>query len=225
MAQVYSVNAVGYVNVSVPANRQAILNNPLNNSNNNVNVVAPLPNNAGYAGSAIFRYDSTNNPPVFRDPIEWFDDFGWFSATDDNPTLAPGEGFYFRNAHASQPANLTFVGEVPQGHLVNLIPGNNRLAFRGSQTPRALPIGDTTINAAGTLQFPADNGDAVFFYNYTKTPPGFDDPFEYFDGYGWFAATGDQGPAGPLIGVAVGFAVRKGVGVPNRDWVQDFSVN
>jgi hypothetical protein len=224
MAQVYSVNAVGYVNMSVPGGKQAILNNPLNNSNNNVNVVLPLANNAGNAGSAIFRYA---NPPAaagFLDPIEWFDDFGWFSASDDNPTLAPGEGFYFRNANSAA-VNLTFVGEVPQGHLVNNIPGNNRLAFRGSQTPRALPLGDTTINAAGTLQYPADDGDAVFFYNNVKVPAGFDDPYEYFDGFGWFAASNDQGPAGPVINVGVGFAVRKGVGKTAKDWIQDFSVN
>jgi hypothetical protein len=223
MAQVYSVNAVGYVNVSVPAGKQAILNNPLIGTNNNVNTIMPLPNNAGYAASALFRYDSLANPPVFKDPIEWFDDFGWFSASDDNPTLAPGEGFYFRNANTVA-ANLTFVGEVPQGHLVNVIPGSSRLAFRGSQTPRALPLGDTTINAAGTLQFPAEAGDAVFFFNVTTAR--FDDPFEYFQDYGWFAATGDQGPAGPVINVATGFVVRSlNAQLSGKNWIQDFSVN
>lgn len=223
LAQVYSVNSIGYVNVSIPPNRQALLNNPLNLPDNSVGAVIPMPNNAGYAGSAIFRY-GCGNPPGFLDPIEWFDDFGWYSASDPDPVLDPGEGFFFRNTHASQPAVLTFMGDVLQGHQVIDVPGTNRLCLRGSQTARALPIGDTTINAAGTLQFPADNGDAVFFYNYTKTPPGYDDPFEYFDGYGWFAATGDQGPAGPLLNIAVGFAVRKGLSSPNRNWAQDFSV-
>jgi hypothetical protein len=212
------------VNASIPAGKQAILSNPLNGTNNNVNTIMPLPNNAGYAASAIFRYNSTATPPVFRDPIEWFDDFGWFSASDDNPTLDPGEGFYFRNAHASAAANLTFVGEVPQGHLVNSIPGGGVLAFRGSQTPRALPLGDTTINATGTLQFPADAGDAVFFYDNTLVPPRFADPFEYFADYGWFAASGDQGPAGPVVGVGVGFVVRSARATA-KSWVQDFSVN
>jgi hypothetical protein len=210
MAQVYSVNAVGYVNTTIPAGKQAILVNPLNGTNNNINTIIPLPNNAGY--------DSANNR--FKDPLEWFDDFGWFSATEDNPAINPGEGFFFRNA-ASTPLTLTFVGEVPQGSLSYPVPGNNRLGFAGSQVPQAAPLGDTTINSANSLQFPADPGDAVFRYNTTTGRYG--DPFEYFADYGWFSATGDVGPAGPTIAVGTGFAVRKlGAG---RDWNRNFSVN
>jgi hypothetical protein len=220
MAQVYSVNAVGYVNTTVAAGKQAILVNPLNGTNNNVNTIMPLPNAAGFAGCAVFRYDSTTSS--FKDPLEWFDDFGWFSPSEDNPPINPGEGFFFRNA-ASTPVNLTFVGEVPQGSLTIDVPGNNKLAFRGSQVPQAAPIGDNTINATGTLQFPADAGDAIFFYN--SASGSYADPFEYFADYGWFAASGDQGPAGPTIPVGTGFAVRKGVGVPTRAWNRTFSVN
>jgi hypothetical protein len=72
--QVYSVNIVGYVNITIPAGKQAILNNPLNGTNNNVNTIIPLPNNVGHAGSAIFRYNSA--ALSFLDPIEWFDDLG-----------------------------------------------------------------------------------------------------------------------------------------------------
>jgi hypothetical protein len=113
---------------------------------------------------------------------------------------------------------LPFVGEVSNGALGNPIPGNNRLALRGSIRPLALPLGDTTINSEGTLKFPADSGDAVFFYN--AEAGRFDDPFEYFADYGWFAATGDQGPAGPVINVGHGFAVRKGASAPDRIWGQ-----
>src|SRR5689334_14692664 len=49
MAQVFSVNAVGYVNQSVPANGLAILAVPLNgNPNNSLNNTLPIPN--GYDG-------------------------------------------------------------------------------------------------------------------------------------------------------------------------------
>src|SRR5439155_26780565 len=41
-AQVYSVNAVGYVNVSVPAHKLAILGVPLNGTNNQMNTTMPL---------------------------------------------------------------------------------------------------------------------------------------------------------------------------------------
>jgi hypothetical protein len=227
IAQVASVNTVGYAMVSIPPGKQALLNNPLNGgftNRNRVRDIIPFPNNAGFAGSAIFRYDSFGTPiPGFRDPIEWFDDFGWYSASDEDPVLYPGEGFFLRNAHSSAPAVLTFTGDVPEGHLINLVPGNNRLALRGSQTPRALPLGDTTINSTNTLNFPADDGDAIFFWNVAANR--WDDPYEYFEPYGWFAATGDQGPAGPVIHVGIGFGVRKGVGKANKDWVQDYNVN
>jgi hypothetical protein len=206
IAQEHSLNVVGYAKITIPAGKQAILNNPLNGANNNVNTIMPLGNNAGNAGSAIFRYDPAN--ARFLDPIEWFDDFGWFSASDNDPTLLPGEGFYFRNANTNA-VRLNFKGEVFQGMLGNPIPGRGKLSFRGSQRPLALPLGDTTINSAGTLKFPADDGDAIFFYNNTKIPPGFDDPFEYFQDYGWYSASNDQGPAGPVINVGQGFAVRK----------------
>jgi hypothetical protein len=163
VAQVYSQNAVGYVNTTVlGGGKQAILVNPLNGTNNNVNTIMPLPNNAGYAGCSVFRYDSASSS--FKDPLEWFDDFGWFSASEDNPAINPGEAFFFRNASASV-LNLTLVGEVPQGSLSIDVPGHNKLAFRGSQVPQAAPLGDTTLNATNTLQFPADPGDAIFFWD------------------------------------------------------------
>jgi hypothetical protein len=219
-AQVFSVNAVGYVNQTVPAGKQAILTNPLNGTDNKINTILPLPNNAGFAGNAVFRYDSDGF--TFRDALEWFDDFGWYSPTEDNPAINPGEGFFFRNV-AAAPVNLTFVGEVPSGTVPNQIPSGNKLAFRGSQIPWAKPLGDTTINAAGSMTFPAVAGDAVFIWNVAGN--GYNDPFEYFDGFGWFAATGDQGPGGPAIQVGTGFALRTVAGAPARTWNQSFTVN
>jgi len=97
-AQVFSVNAVGYVNQTVPAGKQAILTNPLNGTDNKINTIMPLPNNAGYAGCAVFRYDSAGF--TFKDPLEWFDDFGWFAATGDQgpagPAIQVGTGFALR---------------------------------------------------------------------------------------------------------------------------------
>ena len=95
MAQVYSVNAVGYVNVSVPANSYAIVGVPLNGTNNSLNTTMPLP--AGYADTTIFRFDvATQN---YLDSIVWFDGFGWFSVNADDPgpqgpTIPVAGGFW-----------------------------------------------------------------------------------------------------------------------------------
>src|SRR5687767_13420891 len=77
MAQVYSVNAVGYVNQSVPGSgtpgvsRLAILAVPLNGTNNELNTTMPLP--AGSDEVTIYRFDvGTQN---YLDGIQWFDGF------------------------------------------------------------------------------------------------------------------------------------------------------
>src|SRR5688572_23375944 len=138
MAQVYSVNAVGYVNVSVDAGDLAVLGVPLNGTNNQLNTTMPLP--LGSDGATIYRFDvGLQN---YLDPINWFDGFGWFSPTDPTPTVNPGEGVWFHNTTAGSIA-ITFVGEVPSGTLNNSLPGGNNLKLASSMKPIAAPVGDT----------------------------------------------------------------------------------
>lgn len=224
-AQVFSVNQVGYVRQVIPAGRQAILTNPLNGTpDNRINTILPLPNNAGYAGAAVFRYDS--ELPGFKDGLLWFDDFGWYSPTEENPELPVGEGFFFR-APAGRDAELTYIGNVPLGLQPNAIPSANKLAFRGSTIPWQKQVGDTTLNAAGTMQFPARPGDQVTLWDPNGGATqygGYTEPFLYFDGYGWNAATGDQGPAGPAILPGTGFSLRSADdGSPARTWSQTYT--
>jgi len=136
MAQVFSVNAVGYVNQTVPANGLAILAVPLNgNPNNQLNTTMPLPN--GFDGTTIYRFDvPTQN---YLDSISWIEGFGWYSASDSTPTVNPGEGIWVQNV-AAQPLPITFVGEVPAGAaLNNSVPGGNNLKLASSSSRRACP--------------------------------------------------------------------------------------
>jgi hypothetical protein len=221
MAQVYSVNAVGYVNVSVPAGKLAILGIPLNGTNNQMNTTMPLA--PGVDGPFVYRFNTTTQG--YRDPVQWVDSFGWFdpSASDPtiSPTIDPGEGFWFQNTTASAVA-LTFVGEVPQGALTINVPGGNNLALRSSQVPQAAPLGDTTINKPNSLEFPAADGDTVYVFNVTTQT--YKEPYGYVDSYGWFSANSDDpGPGGPTIPVAGGFWVQKPGAAQN--WSRNFSVN
>jgi len=217
MAQVYSVNAVGYVNSSVPSHKLAILGSPLNGTNNNINTIMPLPD-PGSDGVLVFRWDATASN--FRDPIQWYDGFGWFSPSDDNPTINPGEGFWINNTTATT-LNFTFVGEVPQGSLATPVAGGNKLDLKSSQVPQTAQLGDTTINKPGSLEYPAADGDLVFIWDVATQ--NFKDPFQYYDGFGWFAASGDEGPKGPTIPVATGFwSQNPGA---NASWTRTFSVN
>jgi len=221
MAQVYSVNAVGYVNVSIPANALAIIANPLNGTNNQMNTVMPLA--PGVDGPFVYRFNTTTQG--YYEPVQWVDSFGWFdpSATDPaiSPTVNPGEAFWFQNTTANAVA-ITFVGEVPQGNLSSAIPGGNNLAMRSSIVPQAAPLGDTTINSANSLQFPAGDGDFVYIFNVATQ--GYKEPYQYVADYGWFSAnTDDPGAAGPTIPVATGFWIQKvGTGL---NWTRNFSVN
>jgi hypothetical protein len=222
MAQVYSVNAVGYVNKTIPAagpsgSSWAVLGNPLNGTNNSLNTILPLP--SGYDGATIFRFDPVQQS--YLDSIGWIEGFGWFSPSDPDPTLNPGEGFFFQNVAAS-PLAVTFVGEVPMGTLNNPVVGGFQWSIRSSMVPKGLRLGDTdaTTGAANTLEFPAADGDTVFIFD-TATQQ-YLDSYGYIGGFGWNSAS-DPDPDGPLLEPASGFFVLKAG--PNATWTQTFSVN
>jgi len=217
MAQVYSVNAVGYVNKTVPAFGYCILANPLNGTNNSLNTVLPLP--PGYDGSNIYRFDPATQG--YLDSIAWIEGFGWFSPSDPDPTVNPGEGFFLQNS-ANQSLTVTFVGEVPSGTLNNPVAGNNRYSIRSSIVPKGLRLGDTdpATGTANTLEFPADDGDNVYIFNCVTQQ--YDDSYAYIAGFGWFSPS-DPDPDGPLIEPGSGFFSQKAA--PDRVWVQTFSVN
>jgi hypothetical protein len=202
-----SPNVVGYVNVLVPSGGTNLLSNPLNGTNNSLNTILPLP--AGSDGAAIFRFDATIQN--YRDPCEWFDDFGWFSASDPNPTIHPGEGFWFRNI-AGTPLNLTFIGEVPQGNLVNPLPSG--LSIKSSIVPQTASL--------TSLGFPAEDGDVVKVFD--PAAQQFKEPYQFIDGFGWISSNPDDpGPNGPVIPVGVGFWVEKAG--PAAAWSRIFDIS
>ena len=213
MAQVFSVNAVGYVNQSVPAGGLAILAVPLNgNPDNKMNTTMPLP--AGFDGTTAYRFDvPTQN---YKEPIIWFDPPGsWASSDEVNPTVNPGEGIWVLNITGT-PLNITFVGEVPAGaSLPNSIPGNNALKLASSVVPKGLAIRD--------LGFPAGDGDSLFIFN--PAIQNYKEPYIYFNPPGaWASANADDpGPAGPVIAPGTGFWSQKAG--PAATWTESFSVN
>jgi hypothetical protein len=216
MAQVYSANAVGYVNLSLP-NGFSIIANPLNGTNNNLNTILPLPDTAD--GTTIFRFRPSAR--AYGDSIAFFAGFGWFSADPDPNWLVldPGEGVFIKPSGPT-PLNVTFVGEVPQGALSNPLLGGNHFQIVSSEVPQALPLGDEVT--PNTLNFPAVEGDTVYIFDTAQQR--YKDSYSYFGGFGWFSANPDDpGPVGPTIPVATGFFLLK-VG-PDDTWDRNFSVN
>lgn len=196
-AQVYSVNSVGYVNITIPVG-YSMLANPLSAPNNNLAaVLAVVPD-----GTTVYRYDTSTAGFLSKT----FDslDGAWLPA---NPAFSfgPGVGLFIRNTGAT-PFTLTFVGEVKQGSLSTpLLAGFNIVS---SQVPQ-----QGTLTA---LSFPAVDGATV--YRYVNDGIG---------GGGYVSATYDSLdaawlPVQPTLKVGEAVWARM---PSNAAWVRNFSVN
>jgi hypothetical protein len=144
MAQVFSVNAVGYVNLAVPPGFSLIANQ-LNAPTNTL--AALLPTVA--AGTTIYKFNGTTYD------ISTFDDLDNAWAPNGNTTLNPGEGAFIRNPTAAA-ITLTFVGEVPTGALSNPLPAG--FSIRSSQVPQAGKL-------STDLAYKAAAADTVYQFN------------------------------------------------------------
>jgi hypothetical protein len=149
MAQVFSVNAVGYVNKTIPANGFAMVSNPLKAATNTIDALfAGVP-----AGTQVYVYT-----PGTGYTVGTYDDLdNSFGPTVGPMTLMPGQGVFVRNAGA-QPLTITFVGEVPQGTLTtSMVTG---LQIVSSQVPQA--GGYTDLNFPNKLAQGLTAGDQLF---------------------------------------------------------------
>jgi hypothetical protein len=196
MAQVYSVNAVGYVNKTIPANGLALISNPLIAQNSTIGSLfsrAGLPD-----GLQVFKYTASGFITATYDDI----DEAFVPASAANTTLVPGEGVFVRNP-SGQPITFTFVGEVPTGTLNNPLPSG--LSIRSSIVPRA--------GTAAELGLPAVDGDQVFQFN-PQTQSYRTSTYDDID-EAW-------APALQPLAVGEAFFLRKAAA---GTWTQTFSVN
>jgi hypothetical protein len=142
MAQtVYSVNAVGYVNLALPVGF-SIISNPLNNANNNVtNLFASAPE-----GTTIYKYNGATYATTILDFGDW---------SNKGITVVPGEAIFIKIPPGSAYTN-TFVGDVMSGNLTNSIPTG--FSLRSSQVPQAGLLGTD-------LKYTPAEGDTVYQFN------------------------------------------------------------
>jgi len=196
---VYSVNAVGYVNVTVPAGKFAMLANPLNAATNTIIGVLPdVPN-----GTVVYVFDNKTSSfagATKRSATSW-SGTGVSGAT----ALAPGQGFFLKNAGTTD-LTITFVGEVPQGTLsTSYVAGYNVV---GSQVPQSgLLETDLGYKAAtGDIAYIFDSATQAYT-TYTKRATSWTSP---------------AGAGEPTVNVASGFFLNaKAAGT----WTRTFSVN
>jgi hypothetical protein len=206
MAQVYSVNAVGYVNTTLLPGYN-LISNPLNNTAGNTigNLFTTGWNGTIPPGTFVYLFDSTTDAFVIA---QWDDLTGSFEPPSSaSRVVAPGEGvFVLVGGTVNQ--TVTFVGEVPQG------------AASNTQIPQGFSIKASTVPAGGPinapapgLNFPAVDGDVVYEWNPT-TDSYVINTFDEIAG-GW-------SPSVPNIDVGEAFWVNKRAAVA---WDRNFSVN
>jgi hypothetical protein len=114
MAQVYSINIVGYVNLSIPQGFSMIANQLNNSANNQLQTLFPAPPNASF----FYKFNGISYA------IDDFTDGAWEGDTSGTMTMNPGEGIFI---NATAPFTATFVGEVqlssstPVAHGFNIV--------------------------------------------------------------------------------------------------------
>lgn len=179
---VYSVNAVGYVNLPIPVGFSLIAN-PLDAAPNN-NLATLFP--SATLGTKVYRF--TNG--AFDIATFEQDDFGVNSWGDKGTMpLNPGEGFFIK---ATTAFTNTFVGTVPQGTLNNALPSG--FSLKSSIVPQEGRL-DTV------LKFPAQQGDKVYkFVNGAYAISTFET--DDFGNPNWDTA--------PIVKVGEGFWLRTG---------------
>lgn len=123
-----SCNAVGYADVSVAANVQKMIANPLNAVDNRISALFP-------------------NPPEGFILYKWNEVSDQMQIADGNATLAPGEGAI---ALSETTFKHSFIGEVRQGYLINPVPSG--FSIRGSMRP----ISGGVVSALGTAILEGD---------------------------------------------------------------------
>jgi hypothetical protein len=141
LAQVYSVNAVGYINLLIPAGFSMIANQLDKGAGNNT--VLNIFGTTVPEGTTIFKYTGTTYE------ANTFEFGEWALAAQ---TLNPGEGAFIKNPGATA-FTVTLVGEVPQGTLNNAVPAG--FSIRSSIVPQAAALDPT-------LGFVPSEGDTVY---------------------------------------------------------------
>jgi hypothetical protein len=144
-AQVYSVNSVGYINLTVPPGF-SMISNQLKTTANTLADILPNPPDGtqvlSWNGTGFVSYDFIGALGVW--------------SPDGDLALNPGEGVFIRNPTTSD-MTITLVGEVPQN------------ADSNSSIPSGFSIRSSTVPMQGDLvddmAFPSADGDQVLKWN------------------------------------------------------------
>jgi len=150
---VYSVNAVGYVQKVFPAAQYVLFANPLTTTNNTLAGLFPT----APRFSQVFKWNGATFDSASKSSTAW---------NPPDMTFNPGEGGFF---FAAQDYTNTFVGEVMQGNLTNGFPIG--YSVRGSMVPQTGTADDLNLSPslARFDQLFKWNGSSYDSYSKTST--------------------------------------------------------
>jgi hypothetical protein len=207
MAQVYSVNMVGYINQTLPSGFSMVANQLNASPDNKVTTLMPTPpvNTTAYKFN---RASQTYDSMVYAGPGFGWDDGGTGVAA--TMTANPGEGIFLFVDPAEAPTGfpVTFVGEV---QLSSTVPVETGFQIVSSVLPQSLPL--EGVPPAG-LGFVPSAGDVI--YRYDRASGTFSNDEYQGPGFGW-----SNGSA-PTPNIGEAFFVFATAG--GRSWNRTFTV-
>jgi len=218
MAQnVYSLNAVGYINVTVNPGFNMISCPLIGSPDNTLNTL--LPNTTGaYQGDYIYEYSpSSAGGYLIENGVATKKNASGWAGGGADISLTPGVAVWYQN-NSSTAKTLTFVGTVPSGSLTNtLTPGFNLV---GSILPVA---GDLQTNSLTTFTN-FNLGDYIYVYD-PATSGDYDiyDAVKSAKGTGYYNGTA-RWSSDPDIAIAGGFWYENNSDV-DLNWVENYSVS
>jgi hypothetical protein len=184
VAEVTSVNVVGYMTTSTPGALQYQMYTPMfvtvSGDTNRILLGSISPNQAFEDNGDTISCISAGG--LWMLEANYASDYGWFNPNDedfevlDEVEIVSGTGFYVRTAGSG--GALVCAGEVALGDLDVVLPGALKYAMVGNPTPVAITLGDIVPNQAFE-----DNGDTISFISsgglWTLEA-------NYASDYGWF---------------------------------------
>ncbi len=247
MAQqnVYSINAVGYINLSLAPGFNMIAVQLVTSPTNTVvnlfpNPADPITGNGPYDNCEIFkfnpvdgRYDNSDN----GDAAGGMGTTGWDGG--GTITINPGEAVWFDNGTGGT-LSVTVVGSVPQGtNSITIYPGFNMLAspvpFSGDLVQSMQFTNYVNFNDQGSQAFVWENPDPALghpaYNSYSVDLQGGNEGVSgtnvYVTPSGPNAGTPSWDGAEPALNVGQGFWYESEVSPANTTWTytQVFSIN
>jgi len=221
MAQnnVYSLNVVGYINLTIPTGYSLLANQLVASPDNKI---ANVLGTNFETGMQVLKWNPAtqgfNQPDGFYDAFdtgtvgEWLDN----NFNPSTTTISPGEAFFLLNPHAT--TNITLVGQVTQG--TTALPVANGYSFLSVVAPLAV---DLSTN--GPLALPAGTNEGLQFFTFSSgsysQPKSYYTPFDTGSVGEWLDNNFNPTTVTPAVGQ--GFVFLNGSGHA-LSWTNTFSV-